>query len=177
MKRLEAVFLSTFALALVGAGTTAAADGSYGPWQSTYQAPITACLARLAADLGFADQAHLAARRPAGARRDCVAVAGAARYQVAELACYDLAGSEQANETPRLTQVESSSSVATSSESTRSQPGISRPRISIGRAFEPPTSASDSAGSTRTRRPPAHSPPLPCSRAPGKRGRRTSSSR
>jgi hypothetical protein len=42
MKRLAAVFLSTFALALVGAGPTAAADGSYGPWQSTYQGPITA---------------------------------------------------------------------------------------------------------------------------------------
>jgi hypothetical protein len=42
MKRLAAVFLSTFALALVGAGTTAAADGSYGPWQPTYQGPITA---------------------------------------------------------------------------------------------------------------------------------------
>jgi len=69
MKRPAAVFPSTFALALVGAGTTAAADGSYGPWQSTYQAPITACLARLAADLGFADQAHLArvVRRELGA--------------------------------------------------------------------------------------------------------------
>src|SRR5437867_12613655 len=63
--------------------------------------------ARLAADLGFADQAHLArvVRRELGATS--VAVAGAARYQVAELACYDLAGSERANETPRLTQVES----------------------------------------------------------------------
>jgi len=42
MKRLAAVSLSVFALALVGAGTTAAADGSYGPWQPTYQGPITA---------------------------------------------------------------------------------------------------------------------------------------
>jgi hypothetical protein len=42
MKRLAAVSFCTFALMLVGAGTTAAADGSYGPWQSTYQGPITA---------------------------------------------------------------------------------------------------------------------------------------
>jgi hypothetical protein len=42
MKRLAAVLLSTFALALVGARATAAADGSYGPWQSTYQGAITA---------------------------------------------------------------------------------------------------------------------------------------
>ena len=43
MKRLAAVFLTTFALALVGAGVTwAAADGSYGPWEPTYQRPITA---------------------------------------------------------------------------------------------------------------------------------------
>src|SRR5918912_4157616 len=42
MKRLAAVFLSVVALALAGAGTTRAADGSYGPWEPTYQGPITA---------------------------------------------------------------------------------------------------------------------------------------
>jgi hypothetical protein len=42
MKRLAAVSLSIVAFALVGVGTTTAADGSYGPWQSTYQGPITA---------------------------------------------------------------------------------------------------------------------------------------
>jgi hypothetical protein len=43
MKRLAAVFLSTFALALAGAaGTSAASGGSYGPWEPTYQGPITA---------------------------------------------------------------------------------------------------------------------------------------
>jgi hypothetical protein len=42
MKRLLAVSLGVVALALTGAGTTAAADGSYGPWQSTYQGAITA---------------------------------------------------------------------------------------------------------------------------------------
>ena len=42
MKRLAAVFLSIFALALFSAGTISAADGSYGPWQATYQGPITA---------------------------------------------------------------------------------------------------------------------------------------
>jgi hypothetical protein len=43
MKRLAAVFLSTFALALVGAGATSAADGNgYGPWEPTFQGPITA---------------------------------------------------------------------------------------------------------------------------------------
>ncbi len=43
MKRLAAVFLTTFALALVGASATSAADdGSYGPWEPTYQGPITA---------------------------------------------------------------------------------------------------------------------------------------
>jgi hypothetical protein len=42
MKRLAAVFLSVVALALAGAGTSSAADGSYGPWESTYQGPITA---------------------------------------------------------------------------------------------------------------------------------------
>jgi hypothetical protein len=40
MKRLAAVSLSLLALAV--AGTTSAADGSYGPWQSTYQGAITA---------------------------------------------------------------------------------------------------------------------------------------
>ena len=42
MKRLMAASLTTFALALAAAGTTAAADGSYGPWQATYQGAITA---------------------------------------------------------------------------------------------------------------------------------------
>jgi hypothetical protein len=43
MKRFAALFVSTFALALVGAAAGAAADdGSYGPWQPTYQGPITA---------------------------------------------------------------------------------------------------------------------------------------
>src|SRR5919109_1730488 len=42
MKRLAAVSLCTLALTLVGAGRVTAADGSYGPWQSTYQGPITA---------------------------------------------------------------------------------------------------------------------------------------
>jgi hypothetical protein len=42
MKRFAAVSLSTVAFALLGAGTTTAADGSYGPWQPTYQGPITA---------------------------------------------------------------------------------------------------------------------------------------
>jgi hypothetical protein len=42
MKRLAAVFLSIFALALFSAGTISAADGSYGRWQATYQGPITA---------------------------------------------------------------------------------------------------------------------------------------
>jgi hypothetical protein len=42
MKRLVAVSLSTIALALAGASATSAADGSYGPWQPTYQGAITA---------------------------------------------------------------------------------------------------------------------------------------
>ena len=42
MKRLTAVFVSAFAIALVGAATTSAADGSYGPWEPIYQGPITA---------------------------------------------------------------------------------------------------------------------------------------
>src|SRR5918911_4392833 len=42
MKRLAARFFSVAALALAGAGTSSAADGSYGPWESTYQGPITA---------------------------------------------------------------------------------------------------------------------------------------
>jgi hypothetical protein len=43
MKRLAAIFLGTLALALAGAATsTAADDGSYGPWEPTYQGPITA---------------------------------------------------------------------------------------------------------------------------------------
>ena len=42
MKRLATVWLSVLALTLVGAGATVAADGSYGPWEPTYQGPITA---------------------------------------------------------------------------------------------------------------------------------------
>jgi hypothetical protein len=42
MKRFAALAVSALSLALIGAGTTAAADGSYGPWQATYQGPITA---------------------------------------------------------------------------------------------------------------------------------------
>jgi hypothetical protein len=42
MKRLAAVVLGILAVALAGAGATRASDGSYGPWQSTYQGPITA---------------------------------------------------------------------------------------------------------------------------------------
>jgi hypothetical protein len=42
MKRLAALSFGVVALALAGAGQTAAADGSYGPWQPTYQGPITA---------------------------------------------------------------------------------------------------------------------------------------
>jgi hypothetical protein len=42
MKRLAAISLSTVAFALAGASATSAADGSYGPWQPTYQGPITA---------------------------------------------------------------------------------------------------------------------------------------
>jgi hypothetical protein len=42
MKRFAAVSLSTIAFACVGVARTAAADGSYGPWQSTFQGPISA---------------------------------------------------------------------------------------------------------------------------------------
>jgi hypothetical protein len=42
MKRLGAVLLCALTFVLVVAGTTAAADGSYGSWQSTYQGAITA---------------------------------------------------------------------------------------------------------------------------------------
>ena len=43
MKRLAALILSTFALALAAAGTAGAADGNgYGPWEATFQGPITA---------------------------------------------------------------------------------------------------------------------------------------
>src|SRR2546429_9799129 len=102
---------STFALALVGAGTAAAADASGGPWQLTYHGPWGRRLPV---------HGHGRARSPGHPRRLPL------RLRVAELACYALAGSERAKETPRLTQVESSSSVATSSESTRSQTGSSR---------------------------------------------------
>ena len=42
MKRFAAVSLSTIVFAWAGVATTAAADGSYGPWQSTFQGSITA---------------------------------------------------------------------------------------------------------------------------------------
>jgi hypothetical protein len=42
MKRLAALLLSTFAVALAAAGRTSAADGSYGPWEATSQGSITA---------------------------------------------------------------------------------------------------------------------------------------
>jgi hypothetical protein len=42
MTRLAAVLLGTLTLALVGAKATSAADGSYGPWEPTYQGAITA---------------------------------------------------------------------------------------------------------------------------------------
>jgi hypothetical protein len=42
MKRLATVSLSVLAFALAGAGATTAADGSYGPWEPTYQGAITA---------------------------------------------------------------------------------------------------------------------------------------
>jgi hypothetical protein len=41
MKRLAAVSLSAFVFALVVAGTTTAANGSYGPWEPTSQGAIT----------------------------------------------------------------------------------------------------------------------------------------
>ena len=42
MKRLAAVSFAVLVLAFAGAGATGAADGSYRPWQPTYQGPITA---------------------------------------------------------------------------------------------------------------------------------------
>jgi hypothetical protein len=42
MKLLGALTVSSLALALLEAGTTVAADGSYGPWQASYQGAITA---------------------------------------------------------------------------------------------------------------------------------------
>ena len=42
MKRLAAVSFAVLVLAFAGARATGAADGSYGPWQPTYQGPITA---------------------------------------------------------------------------------------------------------------------------------------
>jgi hypothetical protein len=42
MTRFAALFVSVVALALTGVATAAAADGSYGPWEPTYQGAITA---------------------------------------------------------------------------------------------------------------------------------------
>jgi hypothetical protein len=42
MERLAALLFSTFVVALAAAGTTSAADGSYGPWEATSQGSITA---------------------------------------------------------------------------------------------------------------------------------------
>ena len=37
MTRFAALFVSVVALALAGVATAAAADGSYGPWEPTYE--------------------------------------------------------------------------------------------------------------------------------------------
>lgn len=42
MTRLAALVVSALALALTGVATAAAPEGSYGPWEPTYQGPITA---------------------------------------------------------------------------------------------------------------------------------------
>ena len=42
MKRLAALALSFLALAVPAAGSTAATDGSYGPWEPVTQGPVTA---------------------------------------------------------------------------------------------------------------------------------------
>jgi hypothetical protein len=42
MRRLAAASLGTIALALAVVASTSAADGSYGPWEPTYQGAITA---------------------------------------------------------------------------------------------------------------------------------------
>ena len=42
MARLAALIVSVLGLALAAAGTAAADDGSYGPWEPTYQGAITA---------------------------------------------------------------------------------------------------------------------------------------
>lgn len=42
MKRLATIFLATFALALAGVAGAAAEPDGYGPWEPTYQGPITA---------------------------------------------------------------------------------------------------------------------------------------
>jgi hypothetical protein len=42
MERLAALLFSTFVVALAAAGTTSAADGSFGPWEATSQGSITA---------------------------------------------------------------------------------------------------------------------------------------
>jgi hypothetical protein len=64
------------------------------------------------------------------------------------------AGKELAKALPRSTHAASCRRVLTCSLSTRSQPCIWRPRISIGWACEEATRASDLDGSTRTNRPP-----------------------
>jgi hypothetical protein len=67
---------------------------------------------------------------------------------------YGFAGSARAYVPPRVTHFASWRLVRRSSEATRSQPCISRPRISIGRALVVATILSDRAGSTRTKAPP-----------------------
>src|SRR5919204_5569323 len=42
MKRVAALTFGFLAIVLAGAGTTAAAEGSYGPWEPIDQAPIAA---------------------------------------------------------------------------------------------------------------------------------------
>ena len=58
------------------------------------------------------------------------------------------------DQTPRSTHCASSSFVCTGPASSRSQPGIGRPRISMSRASDVLTSVADSVGSTRTSKPP-----------------------
>ena len=42
MKRFAGALFAALVLASMGAAATSASDGSYGPWQATYQGPITA---------------------------------------------------------------------------------------------------------------------------------------
>ena len=73
-----------------------------------------------------------------------------------DVGCYArvFRGSERAYVVPSSTHLASWRLVRTSCDSTRSHPFIDRPRIFMGRAFVVATSASDCAGSTRTRSPP-----------------------